>query len=177
MLHDRSNLSVRPASAGDADELAAMIRSLALHEGKRDVSHITATAVEEWFFGADPVCSALLAEHGNSTLGYIAWYPIFSPFKGGRVYLVENLWVEEAARGSGAGRALLQALARRAQQRGIPRIELNVRADNETTRRFYSNLGFIYPGEHVCRIEDASLMRLAASGEAVLEAEPAAAPR
>lgn len=168
-----------------------MIRSLALHEGKRHVDHITSAAVEDWFFGKDPVCNALLAERGketereagrneagdNKAVGYIAWYPIFSPFKGGRVFLVENLWVEEAARGSGAGRALLRALAQETRARGITRIELNVRADNEMTRRFYSSLGFIYPGEHVCRIEDEALVRLAQPVEAALEAESTAALR
>lgn len=146
-----------------------MIRSLALHEGKRDVDHITCRAVEDWFFGPEPLCSAMLAEWRGEVAGYVAWYPIFSPFKGSRVFLVENLWVEETARGSGSGRALLQALARKAQQQGIPRLELNVRADNESTRRFYSKLGFIYPGEHVCRIEDAAMTRLAHGPEALLE--------
>ena len=158
-------LTVRPAGPADAASLARMIRALARYEGKQELDHITQEAVEDWFFGSERVCNAFLAERADETLGYLAWYPIFSPFKGGRVLLVENLWVEEGARGSGAGRALLQALARDARARGILRLELNVRADNDRSRGFYRRLGFIYPGEEVCRIEDDALAALAQEGE------------
>lgn len=177
MLQSQTHPSVRPAVPADADCLARMIRALARYEGKEDVDHITARAVESWFFDADAPCNALLAESGDSILGYLAWYPVFSLFKGGRVLLVENLWVEEAARGSGAGRVLVEALAREAQTRRIDRIELNVRRDNEQTRGFYRGLGFSYPGEEVCRIEDEALARLARSPEGTRVGKISTAPR
>lgn len=160
-----TSLQIRAADRADAPTLAAMIRSLARHEGKAEVDHITPESVCDWAFGPEPAFHALLAEDGAAdeapALGYLAWYPVFSPFKGGRVLLVENLWVEEAARGRGVGKALLQALAREARRRGLARMELNVRLDNEATRRFYAGLGFKLPGEEVCRIEDEALHRLA----------------
>ncbi|WP_366553577.1 GNAT family N-acetyltransferase [Aquibaculum sediminis] len=159
-------LHIRAAGRADAPTLAAMIRSLARYEGKANVEHITPDAVCDWAFGPEPAFHALLAEDSPAApapapLGYLAWYPVFSPFKGGRVMLVENLWVEEAARGRGVGKALLRALAREAGRRGLARMELNVRRDNEATRRFYASLGFTLPGEEVCRIEDDALARLA----------------
>lgn len=157
---------VRAATPADAARLAAMIRGLALHEGKARVEHITAEAVADWAFGPEPAFHALLAEAVGEALGYLAWYPIFSPFKGARVILVENLWVEPPGRGRGVGRALLQALAQEAGRRGIARIELNVRSDGDAAQRFYAGLGFLRPGEEVRRIEDAALERLA-RGETV----------
>lgn len=161
MLKLDSDLRVRPALPEDAATLATMIQALARYEGKAVVDHITPNAVMDWAFGPEPAFHALIAEAEGQALGYIAWYPVFSPFKGGRVILVENLWVEDAARGRGAGRTLLRSLAQEAIRRGIARIELNVREDNEPTRRFYAGLGFIRPGEEVCRVEDAALARLA----------------
>lgn len=155
------SFSVRPALPDDAPVLATMIRALARHEGKAQVGHITAEAVLDWAFGPEPAFHALLAEREGEALGYLAWYPIFSPFKGGRVLLVENLWAEPAARGRGVGRVLLRALAQEAVRRGIARIELNVRGDSIATHRFYAALGFVRPGEEVRRLEDEALLRLA----------------
>jgi ribosomal protein S18 acetylase RimI-like enzyme len=55
---------------------------------------------------------------------------------------LEDLFVAEAARGSGLGRAMVEAAVERAAARGCRRIELDVDDDNLPARRLYESLGF-----------------------------------
>ena len=55
---------------------------------------------------------------------------------------LEDLYVTEAARSAGHGRALVEAVFASARQRGCRRIELDVNEQNTGALRFYESLGF-----------------------------------
>ena len=55
---------------------------------------------------------------------------------------LEDLFVREAARGRGLGRALVEAALERARERGCRRIELDVNEDNATALALYDSCGF-----------------------------------
>jgi ribosomal protein S18 acetylase RimI-like enzyme len=55
---------------------------------------------------------------------------------------LEDLYVDESARGTGLGRALVNAAFDRARQRGCRRIELDVNESNTAALAFYEQLGF-----------------------------------
>ena len=55
---------------------------------------------------------------------------------------LEDLFVAEAARGSGLGRAMVGFALERARERGCRRIELDVDADNAPARGLYEAMGF-----------------------------------
>ena len=56
--------------------------------------------------------------------------------------LLEDLFVDAAARGGGLGRALLEATLERARARGCRRIELDVNEANDPAVRLYGSFGF-----------------------------------
>ena len=56
--------------------------------------------------------------------------------------LLEDLFVEAAARGTGLGRALLEATIDRARARGCRRVELDVNERNDPALRLYGSFGF-----------------------------------
>ena len=56
--------------------------------------------------------------------------------------LLEDLYVEEAARGTGLGRALVGAARERALERGARRMELDVNEGNPAARALYGSFGF-----------------------------------
>jgi ribosomal protein S18 acetylase RimI-like enzyme len=55
---------------------------------------------------------------------------------------LEDLYVRDAARGSGLGRALTLAALDRARARGCRRVELDVNTENGPALRLYESLGF-----------------------------------
>jgi GNAT superfamily N-acetyltransferase len=62
---------------------------------------------------------------------------------------VYAMWVAPDARGAGVGRALLDAVARWARDRGDSRLQLQVTEANDPARAFYGACGFIETGERV----------------------------
>lgn len=57
------------------------------------------------------------------------------------------LWVDPGHRGTPAAASLVQAVCRRAQERGASAVTLWVADDNPRARRFYARLGFRPTGE------------------------------
>jgi GNAT superfamily N-acetyltransferase len=55
---------------------------------------------------------------------------------------LEDLYVEEGARGAGLGRALVQAACERARERGALRIELDTNERNHAAIGLYESCGF-----------------------------------
>ena len=66
-----------------------------------------------------------------------------SIWTGGEDCWIEDVYVEEAARGQGLGRALVVEALRRARERGCGRAELDVDVVNEPARALYGSLGFV----------------------------------
>ena len=60
--------------------------------------------------------------------------------------LLEDLFVSERARGAGLGRAMVDAVVERAQERGCRRIELDTQEDNAAARALYEAAGFVSSG-------------------------------
>jgi GNAT superfamily N-acetyltransferase len=55
---------------------------------------------------------------------------------------LEDLFVEETARGRGLGAALVEGALARARERGCRRVELDTSEDNETALALYHRFGF-----------------------------------
>ena len=56
--------------------------------------------------------------------------------------LLEDLFVEQTARGSGVGRALVAAVVEQARERGCRRVELDVNDANDAALALYGSFGF-----------------------------------
>jgi|SRR5579883_618717 len=69
------------------------------------------------------------------------WEYIVTCIRGERAELV-SIAVDPAARGQGAGSALLESTLRRLKRRRVPRFGLMVRVSNDPARKFYEKYGF-----------------------------------
>jgi GNAT superfamily N-acetyltransferase len=89
---------------------------------------------------ADPNTEFLLA--GNPPAGVCQLRYRYSIWTESDDCWLEDIFVEESARGTGLGRALMEAAFERARERGCRRIELDVNEANSGAVRLYESLGF-----------------------------------
>jgi len=84
----------------------------------------------------------LLAARVNGELaGYACLYWTFSSLSAEEVVLMNDLYVAEEHRGSGVGRALIDAAAAVARDRGAGHLEWATAPDNERAQRLYDATG------------------------------------
>ena len=131
-----SNLTIRKAEAVDAPQILALIGALAAYE--KIPIRLTEEAVRRDMLGA--ACHCDLAFQGTQAVGVATWYWTYKTFGARRGLFVEDLYVQEAWRGHGLGRALLAHLAARAAKAG-GFLEWQVLDWNTQAIRFYESLG------------------------------------
>jgi ribosomal protein S18 acetylase RimI-like enzyme len=147
------DITVRPAKNEDHPAVERLLRQVAqLHADLRP--EIFSPGDQKYdtkrYYGLlrDADTPILVAENqAGKVLGYAMLqaksvggnHPVLLP----RTFLyIDDLCVDEAARGQGVGTALMEAVRALAESRGIAKIELNVWACNEGATRFYEGLGF-----------------------------------
>lgn len=81
------------------------------------------------------------AEHGG--LGFTQLYPTFSSLDAARTWLLNDLYVDKAARGLGVGTLLLEAAKAFAIADGAKAIILETGRGNEGAQRLYESLGYV----------------------------------
>jgi GNAT superfamily N-acetyltransferase len=74
-------------------------------------------------------------------VGYACLYWTFTSLAPAEIVLMNDLYVEPQARGEGVGRALIEASAAIARERGAQRLQWITATDNETAQRLYDSTG------------------------------------
>jgi GNAT superfamily N-acetyltransferase len=106
-----------------------------------DVLTGSAERLGEMLFGASPVLFGLVAERpGDRIVGYALYHFTWSSFRTSPRMWLEDLFVEEAVRGTGAGERLFLEFVRDAHARGCHRVDWHVLEGNPACR-FYERLG------------------------------------
>jgi len=81
------------------------------------------------------------ARRDGRLVGYACLYWHFSSLEAVESVLMNDLYVTEDARGAGIGRALIEATAEVARERGVPYVEWSTAPDNTTAQRLYDSTG------------------------------------
>jgi GNAT superfamily N-acetyltransferase len=106
-----------------------------------DAVENTVEALEESLFGANPQVFAHVVERAGEIVGIAIWFVTYSTWTGRHGIWLEDLFVDEAHRASGYGKALLAALAAVCVERGYSRFEWTVLDWNEPSIGFYRAIG------------------------------------
>jgi ribosomal protein S18 acetylase RimI-like enzyme len=83
-----------------------------------------------------------LAEAAGKAMGFTQLYPAFSSVGATHVWILNDLYVDAAARRQGTARALLQAAAEFARADGARRLELETDHSNDSAQALYRRLGW-----------------------------------
>ena len=133
-------LHIRPATIHDAALLQTMIRELADYEHELNLVTITEEDLACDGFGENPRFRALIAEWHEQPAGYALFFGYYSTWAGRGLFL-EDLFVRQAFRSRGIGKALLAAVARIAVEEHCYGIHWEVLDWNEKAIDFYTRLG------------------------------------
>jgi GNAT superfamily N-acetyltransferase len=133
--------SIRPGTGRDVPAILRMIRGLAEYEHLAHEVKATAARLRRDGAGRRPYFKTLICRRRRRIVGFALYFYTYSTFACRPSVYVEDLFVLPEARGKGAGRALLNALARVALLRGCGRMEWVVLRENEPAIQFYKRIG------------------------------------
>ena len=132
---------LRAARPGDEHGILALIHALAVYEREPDAVENTAEALAASLFGPEPRVFAHVVEREGRIVGIAIWFVTYSTWTGRHGIWLEDLYVDEAHRGSGYGKALMRALAAVCGARGYTRFEWTVLDWNAPSIAFYRSIG------------------------------------
>jgi GNAT superfamily N-acetyltransferase len=132
---------VRAVVPEDVARVWELLRGLAEYERMTAAVTGDAERLRAALFGAGDRLRGLVAERGDRLVGYALFHPVFGSFQARWRLWLEDLYVEPEARGSGAGAALMAALARLARAGGYSALDWEVLDWNQPARDFYARLG------------------------------------
>lgn len=141
--------SIRMATAQDMPAVHALIKELANYERAEKEFVLSLEQLTADGFGEKPIFECIVAENEDSAIvGIALFYTKYSTWKGACIYL-EDLVVQQAYRGYGLGRDLLESLMVIARDRKAGRLEWQVLDWNEPAIGFYQKLGAVLDEEWI----------------------------
>ena len=132
------NLRIREMQAGEADEVAELVRGLARHVGSGIVPELTGALL----VSNRDLVDIIIAEACGRLVGACLTLLTFSTWRGEKGLYVVDLFVDAEERGRSIGFELLKEAALRGARRGASFIKLEVGRTNLGAARFYERLGF-----------------------------------
>lgn len=111
--------------------------------------HVLPAAMTErtWQRLIDPADQpyGLVAVAGNEIVGFVHYHFHLSTWSASAYCYLEDLFVSEAARGKGAGRALIEAVYRASDERGATRVYWHTQESNTQARELYDKVAELTP--------------------------------
>ena len=140
MTTSDTTLSTRRAGPQDLDALAALFDAYRGFYGQpSDVARARDWLRTRMRVGESVV---LVAERDGAIVGFTQLYPVYSSVRTARTWLLNDLFVAEAARRRGVARALLDAAATFARDDGAAGLMLETSRDNAPARALYRDAGW-----------------------------------
>jgi GNAT superfamily N-acetyltransferase len=129
-------LAIRGASLADASSIAALLTQLGYPARASEISERLA------YWLPDPMSVILVAEADGRIIGSLSLHAIPYLERTGRWARIESLVVDESARGTGAGRALIAAAEETARRWNCVSVEVTSSRSRADAHAFYREMGY-----------------------------------
>jgi ribosomal protein S18 acetylase RimI-like enzyme len=144
-------ITIRPATASDQEQLGRFGGALVRQHHAADPRRFIHVEHPEAGYGrflvsqiSNPNSLVMVAEHAGSVIGYVYadvestnWMELRGPCG-----VVQDVYVDEAARRLGAGRELMGAAIAWIRSKGRPQVVLMTKSRNEHAHHLFATLGF-----------------------------------
>ena len=133
-------VTIRPATTEDLDAIAPLFDAYRrFYAQPGDLQRARDFLHERLQRGESAI---LLAELDGRAAGFTQLYPMFSSVRTARIWILNDLYIDEGARRHGVGKALLDAAAQFAKEQGAAGLVLETTRDNEAARALYRAAGW-----------------------------------
>lgn len=132
---------IEPLSEAQLEQLLPLIAAYQRFYEVEDVDNERNRAFFTRFIAPSEDGMLLGAWRDDELLGYACLYWHFTSLVPAKTVLMNDLYVDPAARSQGIGRALIEASASVARERGAHRLEWATAPDNKTAQRLYDATG------------------------------------
>jgi GNAT superfamily N-acetyltransferase len=137
--------SIRAAVPADLRRIVELLQQMSLEAPREDLGQPLPSVYREAFevVSADPNQTLLVAELDGQVVGTACLIVVTNLSYRGRPYaIVENVVVDESARGQGWGEQLMQRAIELAREAGCYKVGLTSNMTRVDAHRFYERLGF-----------------------------------
>ena len=134
------NPTIRRATVDDVDAIAPLFNHYRMFYQQPSDEELAHRFIGERLQRGESVI--FLAEVAEKVVGFTQLFPSFSSVRAGRAFVLNDLYVDIAARRLGVARALLQAAADFARNEGAIRLELETDPDNRSAQALYRHVGW-----------------------------------
>lgn len=139
------NPTIRRATVDDVDAIAPLFDRYRMFYQQPSDPALAQRFIGERLQRGESVI--FLAEVGGKVAGFTQLFPSFSSVRAGRAFVLNDLYVDIAARRLGVARALVQAATDFARDEGAIRLELETDHDNRSAQALYRHMGWeLYEG-------------------------------
>lgn len=134
-------IAVAPLAPEELGELLPLIAAYQRFYGVEEIDRERNRAFFGRFLAPSEDGMLLAARRDGELLGYACLYWHFTSLAAAETVLMNDLYVVEEARGEGVGRALIEAAAAVARERGAHELEWATEPENRTAQRLYDTIG------------------------------------
>ena len=138
-------ISVRPLAQGDKDAWLNLFRQYIAFYEEAVAEHVIELTWQRLAHQADGMMGFSAADAAGNLAGIAVIIFHRSSWAATHYCYLEDLFVAPAARGAGAGRALIKAVYAEADRRGASRTYWVTAGTNAAARRLYDNVGTLTP--------------------------------
>lgn len=156
------SISIRPAVLADAPQIHQFICDLAEYEKALSSVKCSPESLSRSLFEDDAIAYAMMIEADGVPIGYVIYFYNYSTWEAARGLYLEDLYVDPAHRGKGAGMLAMQSLAALAIDKDCKRFEWSVLDWNKPSIDFYEAIGAKAQSEWIgYRLEGEALENMA----------------
>ncbi|MGH2662826.1 MAG: GNAT family N-acetyltransferase [Actinomycetota bacterium] len=136
-----AGIVVRRAERGDVEQLTRLmlLYIVDFYRHPEPPPERLRTLIDVLFEGTEGL--QLVAEEDGNLVGFATLYFTWSTLNAARIAVMNDLYVMEAARGTGIARPLFEACRAEARDRGCAEMTWETAADNHRAQRFYEKMG------------------------------------